>query len=242
MSGLFSIDSPIMVFLGKVCDMMIASLLWLVCCIPGIVVFSVAISFPSVITWLLCGLACGLIGPATTALYYDMVKVIRRGRGYIFKEFVHSFKENFKVGYISAVIVFIVGAILVMDYRLTTDMAAANPKLGNILFGIYVVLIILLVLMIGFMFPILSRFTVTVKGLFKTTFFMSLRHLLTSILLVVILAAGAIGIFLTVIGVVLIPALCAFVSSFLIERVFKKYMPKPEVSDEESGVDTWYLE
>ncbi len=38
------------------------------------------------------------------------------------------------------------------------------------------------------------------------------------------------------------PALCALLSSFLIERVLKKYTPKQEGTPEETGVDEWYNE
>ncbi|MBO5197386.1 MAG: YesL family protein [Lachnospiraceae bacterium] len=199
--------------------MMFLSILWIVCCIPFIT-----------------------IGPATSALYYVMVKVIRRGRGYVFREFVHSFKENFKVGAISTIILLIAAAVLVIDYQFAKQMIEQSSTLGNVLYAVYFAVIIIVCLMTVFIFPILSRFTLKVKDLFKTTFFMSIRHLPTSILLILIVVVSAVAIWLTVIGAILIPAVCAWICSFLIERIFKKYMPKPEESDEESGKDTWYLE
>lgn len=219
MSGFFSIDNPFFTFMGKVCDMMIISLIWFVCCLP-------------IVT----------IGPATTAMYYVMVKVIRRDRGYVFREYCRSFKENFKVGTISGVILVLLAVILVIDYNFAVQMMQQNSTVGNIFFAVYCAIIMICLCILMFIFPILSRFTVTVKGLFKTAFFMSIRHLPTTILLILIFAVAVLGCWLTVIGIVIIPAVCCLLSSFLIERVFKKYMPKPEESAEESGKDTWYLE
>lgn len=36
------------------------------------------------------------IGAATTSLYYVSAKVLRKDRGYVWSEFWHSFKLNFK--------------------------------------------------------------------------------------------------------------------------------------------------
>ena len=152
MSGFFSIDNPFFTFMGKVCDMMIISLLWFVCCLP-------------IVT----------IGPATTALYYVMVKVIRRERGYVFREYCRSFKENFKVGTISGVILVLLAVILVIDYNFAIQMMQQNSMVGNIFFAVYCAIIMICLCILMFIFPILSRFTVTVKGLFKTAFFISIQ-------------------------------------------------------------------
>ena len=73
MSNLFNMDNPLFSILSKICDMLFISIIYIFLCIP-------------IIT----------IGPASTALYYTMVKVVRKERGYIFREFFKSFKLNFK--------------------------------------------------------------------------------------------------------------------------------------------------
>ena len=60
MGGIFNINSPFFRVMSKVFDVIVLSLLWTLCCIP-------------VIT----------IGPATTALYYAIVKSIRKDRGWV---------------------------------------------------------------------------------------------------------------------------------------------------------------
>ncbi|MDD3173509.1 MAG: YesL family protein, partial [Herbinix sp.] len=73
MGNFFNIDNGFFAFLSKVCDILFLSIIWVAFCIP-------------IIT----------IGPANTALYYATVKVIRRDRGYLFREFFKSFRMNFK--------------------------------------------------------------------------------------------------------------------------------------------------
>ena len=73
MGNFFNMDNPLFSILSKVCDMLFISIAFILICIP-------------VIT----------IGPACTALYYVVVKVIRRERGYVFREFFKSFRLNFK--------------------------------------------------------------------------------------------------------------------------------------------------
>ena len=92
MGNFFSTDSPIFSILSKVSDMLFISITFIFLCIP-------------IVT----------IGPASTALYYAIVKVIRRERGYVFREFFKSFKMNFKRGAIVGVILTLIFFVLTFD-------------------------------------------------------------------------------------------------------------------------------
>jgi len=92
MSGFFNLENPVFQLLGKVCDMLFVSVVYIVLCLP-------------IVT----------IGPANTALYYAIVKVIRRERGYIFREFFRSFKLNFKRGAIVGILLTLAMIILGFD-------------------------------------------------------------------------------------------------------------------------------
>ena len=105
MSGIFNYENPIFSFLGKVIDLISLSLLWVILCLP-------------VVT----------IGPATTALYYTVVKVIRKERSYLFREFFKSFKSNFKYGALATIIVIVLAAILLFDFNFSKLMMGILPK------------------------------------------------------------------------------------------------------------------
>ena len=86
-------DSRIMSFLAKLGDMFILNVLYLVCCIP-------------VIT----------IGAATTALYYNTLKMAENRESYVWREFLRTFKENFKQATIIWMIILVIGAVLVGEF------------------------------------------------------------------------------------------------------------------------------
>ena len=73
MNGLFNLDSPIMRFLSKVCDLMILNVMCIICCLPIVTA-----------------------GASITALYTITMKMVRGEESYIFKGFLKAFKENFK--------------------------------------------------------------------------------------------------------------------------------------------------
>jgi uncharacterized membrane protein YesL len=220
MSNLFNMDNPFFTALGKICDVLFLSIVWTLVCIP-------------VIT----------IGPANTALYYATVKVIRRERGYLMREFFKSFKMNFKRAAVLGVI--LTAAFIILGFDLIWAYAnLGSGTTGSILFGIFVAITFLLVSFSTYVFPVLSRFDMTIKQLIKAGAFMSIRHLPSTVGMVIITAAGIVGVFFIPILIFIVPAAVAFLNSLLMERVLKKYMPKAEESSEEDHPvkDEWYLE
>jgi uncharacterized membrane protein YesL len=216
MSGFFNMDNGIFTALSKIVDIIVISLIWVICCIP---IFT--------------------IGPATTALYYTVVKVIRRERSYLFREFFSSFKANFKVGAISGIIITLVYIVLIFDRSFASNLEGTE---GFILLSVFTAMIFLLTCVTVYIFPILSRFNMKVKQLFKISLFMAMKHLPTTILLLIITVAFVLLTYLIGIAVFITPALCILVSSLLLERIFKKYMPEKTEEAETSGKDEWYLE
>lgn len=218
MSSIFNMDNGLFSFLGKLWDVILLSFLWLILCIP-------------IVT----------IGPANTALYYTTVKVIRRDRGYLFREFFKSFRLNFvrgaALGIMFTVIFVILGFDMLMSYTTT-----GTGDHGSLLFGVYIAITFIAACISSYAFPILSRFDMTVKQILKLAAFMSVKHLLTTIGMILITAAGVVAVNYFIILIFVAPALTTLANSLLLERVLKKYMPKSEGPGEETGKDEWYLE
>ncbi|NLL73482.1 MAG: YesL family protein [Clostridiales bacterium] len=220
MSKLFNIDNPLFTILSKICDMLFISIVFVLLCIP-------------VVT----------IGPAYTALYYAVVKVIRRERGYIFREFFKSFKLNFKrsaiVGILFTIIFGILGYDLIFAWGMTADTSSTKASL---LMGVFLGLTFLALCVFIYVFPILSRFDMTVKQLLKSGIYMSMKHIHFSVLMIIVNIAAVLGVYFYPPFLFIAPAVTVFVNSFMMEIVFKKYMPESSGSGEETGVDEWYLE
>ncbi|MDF2537667.1 MAG: putative rane protein [Herbinix sp.] len=218
MGNLFNMDNGIFAFLGKVFDILLLSIIWLICCIP-------------IIT----------IGPANTALYYATVKVIRRERGYLFQEFMKSFRLNFKRGAIVGVLLTLIYTILAFDLIWSWAAWETNSK-GSPLFGIFIAITFILFCFSIYVFPVLSRFDMKFKQLMKVTILMCIKHLPSTIAMAVILAASIIATNYFLVLIFILPAASTYLNSLLMERIFKKYMPTSDGPGEDTGKDEWYLE
>lgn len=218
MSSFFNMDNGFFVVLGKICDIFFLSIIWLVFCIP-------------IIT----------IGPANTALYYATVKVLRRERGYIFREFFKSFKLNFKRAAIIGVIITAFFVILLLDIYAAWADLSGNSNVSSIMFGIYMAMTFFVLTISIYIFPILSRFDMTVRQLFKTACFMALRHLPFTLIMLIVTVVALVGMYVVPLLTFITPVALTLINSLLMERIFKKYMPKSN-ENEENSKDEWYLE
>ena len=93
LQGLFNYDNPVWRFIGKLGDLILLNILWIVCSIPIVTA-----------------------GAATTAVYYVTLKLVRDENDGTIKNFFHSFKENFVQSTIIWVILLAAGALLAFDF------------------------------------------------------------------------------------------------------------------------------
>lgn len=232
MNNFFNPENTFFSALGKIVDMFIVNLLWLLLCLPVVTII-----------------------PATTAMYYTVVKVIRKERSYVIKEFFRSFKRNIKQGIGLSVLFAVFFVVQYIDFQYAYLLMKEGQETGSTFFGIFLVIAVCLVAVFCYVCPVLSRFEMKFSGILKTAFFMSARHLLTTVGLIVILAAVLLGSYILVPGIFILPVAGTLLASFLIERVFKKYMPKRNTESKEEtekeaatgeneteNTDEWYLE
>ena len=120
-----------------------------------------------------------------------------------------------------------------------------GKQLGSFMMGIFIVLCVFVMFSMVYVFPVLSRFTVTIKNLFKWAFFLSIRHIGWTLLIAFMFVAfGVIMVFSFFWMpplVIILPGVYTLVASFPMEKVLKKYMPQEETT-EEDGIDRWYNE
>lgn len=214
----FSMDGGFMTIMTKVFDIIFLSILWILFSLP-------------VVT----------IGASTTAMYYTAVKGIRRNRGYIFKNFWQSFKLNFFPATVAWVVVAIVGYLAMFSY-----MNAGFFGDGLLRYAVYFInafVGLLCIMFIVYVFPLLSRFTMTKKQLFVNSMFLSIKHFLPWTLLMVIIFIGMLilawySLFFMPIIPILLPSIGCLLISLPMEKVLKMNTP----DSEDNPVDEWYLE
>lgn len=206
------LDNPVVSKLQDAGDLVFAGLMWFVFSIPVITT-----------------------GPASAALYYTVAKVVRHKRGTVKEEFLHSFKDNLRHGIVYTLIY---GALIALAglffYNLKNGKGTGNS--GFIAGG--VILIFFLLFTLPYVFPVLSRFDDRIGNQFHIIILMAVGHIPTTLLLAVLFGASAAAVYFIPYLVLVVPALYTFLSTFLIERVFRKHMKKPS-----DGEDVpWYLE
>jgi uncharacterized membrane protein YesL len=185
--------------------------------------------------WIICCIPIVTIGASTTALYYVTMQTAREEHGYIARNFFKSFKENFAQSTIIWLILLFLGAILSFNVSFWFTM---KSSFGNIVGCIISVLLILYVFTLFYVFPLLARYSNSVKQTLKNALLISLQNLrrtliitITNVLIVVAayLVPTAI-IFLVIFGF----AFFAYVNSFHFVKIFKMYEPQ---DDEEIDTD-----
>ena len=204
--GIFNMDGPLYKIGNIIADMLIIGLLWLLLAIP---VFT--------------------IGASTTAAYYVFTKRASGKDGYLWQDFWRSFRQNFRTATLVWLTILVVYAILAFN------VFNANLVEGfiNILLITQFIIFVQVSFITMYAFPLISRFEMGYRTVFKTAFFLANRHILLTIANTILFAAVA---FLSIAQPIFaIPAIGLYIhfSSFLILRAFKKYRPE---LDEETEV------
>lgn len=185
------------------------------------------------ILWVLCSLPILTFGASTAAAYYAAAKVLRAGEGKVIPEFFRAFKENFKQSAVFSVIYAAVLAVLLLEcYYVYQESQLPLPVL-YLFYG----MVLLVVANIQYLFAFMSRFTLTKFALFRMATLCSLRHLITTVLLLLLFAALCIGVYLMPWGVLIFPGVMFLAKTYLMERIMHKYMPAPDNEDE---AQKWY--
>lgn len=160
MRGMFSMDSPLMQFLTKVADLIILNIVFLICCIP-------------VIT----------IGASYTAMYYVTLKLVKNEDCYVVKQFLSSFKSNFKQATIIWAVLLIIAVGLVFDgYVVMTGGSVEVFKIVLLVLGaIWGILFINV-------FPLLAKFDNTTMMIVKNALAVGFTHIVKTVLMLIFTA------------------------------------------------------
>jgi uncharacterized membrane protein YesL len=154
---------------------------------------------------------------------------------------------NFKKGAIVGVILTLIYLILAFDiYATWSSVSTAGSNKTSVFLGVYIAISLVLTCFTIYVFPVLSRFDMTLKQLFKLVFYMSMKHILYTLGMLIVLAASVTLVLFNFMFLFIVPSAATLVSSMLMERLLKKYMPKSETgsgdSEEDRSIDKWYLE
>ena len=202
--GFFSIDGKFFRALTKAGDFFILGILAIIFSIP-------------VVT----------IGPTLTAVYYVALKLVRDEEGYVFRSFIKAWKSNFKQAFIIELIIAVVAILLAVDVRICylwmhSDGSTAAKLIMFAVFGLLLVLVAVSI----YVFPVLSKFDNTVKETLKNSLVLCMHHFPQTIIMLII-NCGLIYfsmIYFTAF-IVTIPVIF-YVNAFILSRILQQYINK----------------
>lgn len=195
-------------------DLFLLSVLWILCCIPLVT-----------------------ISTSTAALYFAVVKSIRKKYGHPICEFWSYFKSNWKQGIglslLYDVVFFALAAQSIGIYHMPLKTEIIN--LYNVV-NIWAWLLFLA--MTIYLFPVFSRFVYGTFETMKVAIIMAIRHLFSTLIMGAFIVLCGFASFKCFALVFILPAVTMLVISYRMEGIFRKYMEKPEDTDK----IPWYWE
>ena len=217
MGNLFNMDNAFFRFMGKLFDVVALNLVFIIVCIP-------------IVT----------IGPAISALYYASVKSIRRDRSYPIKEFFKAFKRDFKQSFIVGLILVLAAAIIYVDIRFVVDYIKNDFTAMRY---VYLVIGLVISFISVYIFPLISRFSLKISGLFRLSFYLAIRHLLTTIVSIILLFGVFVLVYISAgLALLFVPVLVNLLISIMMEKVLIKCMDMVQTDENYENKDQWYLD
>ena len=211
----FSLDSKFSQIMGRVFDLMMLNIIFLIMCIP-------------IVT----------IGASTTALYTVMLKLVRNEEGYIFRSFFRAFKENFKQSTLIWLIIAAFSVVWWLDFRIAGMMGAGA---GEVLRIIFLIVGFLLLSVTIYVFPLTARYENKISATFKNALILTIAKLPYTLLMVaVVVVAVLASLWNTMMLMMALPlwflfmvSLIAWINSYLLRRVFTVFEQNED--DKEAG-------
>ena len=219
MSSFFDYNNKFIQIMNKAADMMITSTMWILLCLTVV-----------------------CIGPASTAIYHAMAKAVRYERESAFTEFWRSFKQNFwKSLFFGLLLTIFAVSIYFVDITANYDFLFNNAAPdGWALFGLIFKVVVLAILGL-YVFPVISRFNMPIPRIFVSSLLLSIRHLLSTVFMLVVLFIAGYATVSYPYLVFVLPGAFAFLQTFPMEKIMRAHMTEEDRVEDES-VDQWYLD
>ena len=211
MKNLFNADNWFWQRMSEIADLILLSLLWLVCCVP-------------IVT----------IGPNTVAVYYVMLKKARgeADEGF-WRLYVRSFRRNFKQGIVLGLLEVALFVLLYVDVRFYAQAEGiVRPLFGSLTVVGGAALLLLLPYVTGQM----AQFENTFRRFFINGFYFMIRHFLTTLGMAAVSVLGVLAVWIMPPLLIVAPALVMLGHGTLLAKVFDRYTPQ-DGDDADTGAE-----
>lgn len=198
-------DSGLMILMTQITDTIFLSLFWLLGCFPMVTV-----------------------GASCAALYDAAFRGFRRGEKHSWQRFAYVFRQNWKAGIVPSLVFLVLGFLLGRGMIRLWNAAA----LGKLSWGVFSAGALAGVLALGILsllFPLLSRFENTTAMQLKNTLLLGLANLPRTLGLGILQGVTVYLCVRYLFPLFFLPALTALADSFLVEPIFRPFLPEESV-------------
>lgn len=178
------------------------------------------------IVWIFLCLPVVTAGPATAALYYTVVKCVRARESGAFGYYFRSFRANFRTGLLAGLTAVPPALLLLGGYRIVRWYGTALGGAAYILYVAYYFALILPAGALCWLFPLLGRFDYGVRDLYRAAFQMTIAHLPSTVVVVLLTAQTSVFCIERWWPVVFMPTVTMLLVSLFFERIFRKHSPE----------------
>lgn len=197
----FGFSSPFYEWTGKAFDLLAISVFWFLGCLP-------------VLT----------IGASCSAMYAAVSRCVRRDIGHMsrvfWKSYLRDLRDSLPIWLAYA------GAIFLLLLNIGILHALTSSLFGLFFMVLYAVVILLLVGACCYAFPALSRFDMPAGWIVKLSLYLTVRHLPTTLLLVLLFAAQYLLLFWQPMLVIIVPGVGTLLACFLTDSILDQHMPQ----------------
>ncbi len=204
-------------FMGKLMDMVMVSAFYVLCCLPVVTIV-----------------------PASMSLYYACAKCIRRGEGYLYREFFSSFKGNLKQGIPISLLYLVIGFFLFEIKQFYNWQGISKNSLGGVYFVFYMVAVVILFMITFYLVPVLSRFTIRLGSALRLSVYLGTHNLPTMIPLTITFAGAVALVVTSPLTLIFVPGVYSYAMTKSVEKALKKYILTLPDAKEHEGM--WYME
>lgn len=202
---LFSLNSPVYIFMQRLWDVFRLNLLWLLCSLP-------------IVT----------LGCSTIAAYSVTLRMSEDSEGHIVSDFFKAFKANWKQGIPMSFITIICFMAVSLDFQIYN--ALEENSLPFLIIGVFAAYIFTMSLL--YVYPLLARYENTIFKSLKNSYRLSMRYFGRTILLIFIVAFEVVIIIWNTttmfIGLLIGPACIMFTISGVAMHIFRDIEKEPD--------------
>ena len=197
---MFGYEGTFYTYTGKIFDLIAVSVLWVLGCLPIVTA-----------------------GASCSALYAAVSRSVRRDTGTAAAQFWKAYRRNLRASL--PIWICFGAAIFIFLLNIGIIRSNADGLAGTFFVMFYGFLALLLIMAACYAFPALSRFDMPVGWIVKLSFYLLVRHLPTSLMLLALSAGAYVLILWKITLVVIVPGLVALVISFLVDPILEQHMP-----------------